>query len=39
MAAQDLEEIRKALGEEELTGYLVSYGDGDWTDLCGNVPR
>lgn len=26
--ARDLEEIRKALGEEELTGYLVSYGTG-----------
>ncbi|KAF2424481.1 alpha/beta-hydrolase [Tothia fuscella] len=24
--ARDMEEIRKALGEEELTGYLVSYG-------------
>ena len=24
--ARDLEEIRKALGEDELTGYLVSYG-------------
>ncbi|KAI1850986.1 hypothetical protein JX266_003651 [Neoarthrinium moseri] len=26
--ARDLEEIRKAIGEEELTGYLVSYGTG-----------
>ena len=26
--AQDLEQIRKALGEKELTGYLVSYGTG-----------
>ncbi|TID17824.1 Alpha/Beta hydrolase protein [Venturia nashicola] len=26
--ARDMEEIRKALGEEELTGYLVSYGTG-----------
>jgi len=26
--AQDLEQIRKALGEDELTGYLVSYGTG-----------
>ncbi|KAI0976268.1 alpha/beta-hydrolase [Xylaria arbuscula] len=26
--ARDLEEIRKALGEDELTGYLVSYGTG-----------
>ncbi|KAI0408733.1 alpha/beta-hydrolase [Xylaria palmicola] len=25
---RDLEEIRKALGEDELTGYLVSYGTG-----------
>lgn len=28
MVARDLEEIRKALGEDELTGYLVSYGTG-----------
>ncbi|KAI0096246.1 alpha/beta-hydrolase, partial [Nemania sp. FL0031] len=26
--ARDLEEIRKTLGEDELTGYLVSYGTG-----------
>jgi pimeloyl-ACP methyl ester carboxylesterase len=26
--ARDLEEIRKAIGETELTGYLVSYGTG-----------
>ncbi|KAI1134849.1 alpha/beta-hydrolase [Hypoxylon sp. FL0543] len=26
--ARDMEEIRKALGEDELTGYLVSYGTG-----------
>ncbi|KAI0430437.1 alpha/beta-hydrolase [Xylaria sp. FL1042] len=26
--ARDLDEIRKALGEDELTGYLVSYGTG-----------
>ncbi|KAL1861502.1 hypothetical protein VTK73DRAFT_7067 [Phialemonium thermophilum] len=26
--ARDMEEIRKALGEEELTAYLVSYGTG-----------
>jgi pimeloyl-ACP methyl ester carboxylesterase len=26
--ARDMEAIRKALGEEELTGYLVSYGTG-----------
>jgi pimeloyl-ACP methyl ester carboxylesterase len=26
--AQDLEQIRMALGEDELTGYLVSYGTG-----------
>ena len=26
--ARDLEEIRNALGEDELTGYLVSYGTG-----------
>lgn len=26
--AEDLEQIRMALGEEELTGYLVSYGTG-----------
>ncbi|KAI1150112.1 alpha/beta-hydrolase [Nemania diffusa] len=26
--ARDLEEIRSALGEDELTGYLVSYGTG-----------
>ncbi|OGE55810.1 hypothetical protein PENARI_c004G09548 [Penicillium arizonense] len=26
--ARDLEEIRKALGEDEVTGYLVSYGTG-----------
>ncbi|KAI1122938.1 alpha/beta-hydrolase [Nemania abortiva] len=26
--ARDLEEIRKSLGEDELTGYLVSYGTG-----------
>jgi pimeloyl-ACP methyl ester carboxylesterase len=28
MVARDLEEIRIALGEDELTGYLVSYGTG-----------
>ncbi|KAJ4291468.1 hypothetical protein N0V88_006064 [Collariella sp. IMI 366227] len=28
MVARDLEQIRIALGEEELTGYLVSYGTG-----------
>lgn len=28
LVARDLEEIRKALGEPELTGYLVSYGTG-----------
>lgn len=28
IVARDLEEIRKALGEDELTGYLVSYGTG-----------
>jgi len=28
MVARDLEQIRNALGEEELTGYLVSYGTG-----------
>lgn len=28
LVARDLEEIRKALGEDELTGYLVSYGTG-----------
>ncbi|ORY67572.1 Alpha/Beta hydrolase protein [Pseudomassariella vexata] len=26
--ARDMEEIRKALGEDDLTGYLVSYGTG-----------
>ncbi|KAI6087254.1 Alpha/Beta hydrolase protein [Hypoxylon rubiginosum] len=26
--ARDMEEIRKSLGEDELTGYLVSYGTG-----------
>jgi len=26
--ARDLEELRKTIGEEELTGYLVSYGTG-----------
>ncbi|KAI1394880.1 Alpha/Beta hydrolase protein [Hypoxylon fuscum] len=26
--ARDMEEIRKALGEDEMTGYLVSYGTG-----------
>lgn len=26
--ARDMEELRKALGEDELTGYLVSYGTG-----------
>ncbi|KAH8883358.1 hypothetical protein GQ53DRAFT_664083 [Thozetella sp. PMI_491] len=26
--ARDLEEIRKAIGEDDLTGYLVSYGTG-----------
>ncbi|KAK2007242.1 alpha/beta-hydrolase [Colletotrichum eremochloae] len=26
--ARDMEEIRKAIGEDELTGYLVSYGTG-----------
>lgn len=28
LVSRDLEEIRKALGEDELTGYLVSYGTG-----------
>ncbi|OLN87666.1 putative hydrolase YuaR [Colletotrichum chlorophyti] len=28
LVARDLEEIRKALDEDELTGYLVSYGTG-----------
>ncbi|KAJ6442792.1 tap domain-containingprotein [Purpureocillium lavendulum] len=28
LVARDLEEIRKALAEDELTGYLVSYGTG-----------
>lgn len=28
LVARDLEEIRKALGEPQLTGYLVSYGTG-----------
>ena len=28
IVSRDLEEIRKALGEDELTGYLVSYGTG-----------
>ncbi|KAK1673217.1 Alpha/Beta hydrolase protein [Colletotrichum godetiae] len=28
IVSRDLEEIRKALGENELTGYLVSYGTG-----------
>ncbi|KAK2610644.1 hypothetical protein N8I77_004058 [Diaporthe amygdali] len=28
LVARDLEEIRKALGENDLTGYLVSYGTG-----------
>ncbi|KAK1991773.1 hypothetical protein LX36DRAFT_331525 [Colletotrichum falcatum] len=28
LVARDMEEIRKALGEDELTGYLVSYGTG-----------
>ncbi|KAK7719865.1 hypothetical protein SLS64_002046 [Diaporthe eres] len=28
LVARDLEEIRKALGEDDLTGYLVSYGTG-----------
>jgi pimeloyl-ACP methyl ester carboxylesterase len=28
LVARDLEEIRKGLGEEDLTGYLVSYGTG-----------
>lgn len=28
LVARDLGEIRKALGEDELTGYLVSYGTG-----------
>lgn len=28
LVARDLEEIRKSLGEDELTGYLVSYGTG-----------
>lgn len=28
LVARDLEEIRKGLGEDDLTGYLVSYGTG-----------
>ncbi|KAI1074327.1 hypothetical protein F5B20DRAFT_574151 [Whalleya microplaca] len=37
--ARDMEEIRKALGEDELTGYLVSYGTGigqTWANMFPN---
>lgn len=43
LVARDLEEIRKALGEEELTGYFVSYGTGigqTWANMFpGSVGR
>ncbi|KAK1753434.1 Alpha/Beta hydrolase protein [Echria macrotheca] len=36
--ARDLEEIRKALGEDDLTGYLVSYGTGIGQTYAGMFP-
>ncbi|KAM7191126.1 alpha/beta hydrolase family protein [Naviculisporaceae sp. PSN 640] len=36
---RDLEEIRKALGEDELTGYLVSYGTGIGQTYTGMFPE
>ncbi|KAK3346196.1 Alpha/Beta hydrolase protein [Lasiosphaeria hispida] len=36
--ARDLDEIRKALGEEEVTGYLVSYGTGIGQTYAGMFP-
>ncbi|KAM7191900.1 Alpha/Beta hydrolase fold [Rhypophila sp. PSN 637] len=36
--ARDLEEIRIALGEDELTGYLVSYGTGIGQTYTGMFP-
>lgn len=43
LVARDLEEIRKALGEDELTGYFVSYGTGigqTWANMFpGSVGR
>lgn len=37
--ARDLEEIRKALSEEELTGYLVSYGTGIGQTYASMFPK
>ncbi|KAK2067079.1 hypothetical protein P8C59_000844 [Phyllachora maydis] len=39
MVARDLEQVREALGEPELTGYLVSYGSGigqTWANMFPN---
>ncbi|KAK0724720.1 hypothetical protein B0H67DRAFT_482850 [Lasiosphaeris hirsuta] len=36
--ARDLDEIRKALGEDEVTGYLVSYGTGIGQTYAGMFP-
>ncbi|KAK3322043.1 Alpha/Beta hydrolase protein [Apodospora peruviana] len=36
--ARDMEEIRIALGEDELTGYLVSYGTGIGQTYAGMFP-
>lgn len=37
--ARDMEEIRKALGEEEMTGYLVSYGTGIGQTYANMFPQ
>jgi len=39
MVARDLEEIRKALGEDDLTAYLVSYGTGIGQTYANMFPR
>lgn len=39
LVARDLEEIRKALGEPELTGYLVSYGTGIGQTYVNMFPK
>ena len=37
--ARDLDEIRKALGEDDITGYLVSYGTGIGQTYAGMFPN
>ncbi len=39
LVARDLEEVRKRTGENELTGYLVSYGTGIGQTYAGMFPH